>query len=297
MRRLLALTLAAGALLPAASARAADGRSIDVWIRGASGRERQTKLDLDAALTEGELTDAQYDGKRRKYRYVTVEDLLKKIAPPANVDVALLHFANGMVIPLAFRDAALMQRLRPAVARQIELDGKWTNVLPEVRRGESESNIVDPRPIRFAGNKLVVAERAHPDLYPNTDAQFSPWLHASALHAIELAQQKAWLQQFDVAPEVRAGYEVWSHTCRFCHGVRKEGARFGWDFVDPLPISDVRKSDGSLHFHVRYRTPDSAARGLQMPALPFVTQKNAADVLAWVRALADHPLNPYTPAR
>ena len=39
--------------------------------------------------------------------------------PPATADLALLHFRNGMIVPLAFRDEKLMGRLDPFVALSI----------------------------------------------------------------------------------------------------------------------------------------------------------------------------------
>jgi hypothetical protein len=51
----------------------------------------------------------------------------------------------------------------------------------------------------------------------------------------------------------------------------------------------------SLYYHVKYRAQDAPARGLMMPALSFVSEKDAADVLVWLRALAARPLKEYLP--
>src|SRR5262249_22800008 len=136
---------------------AAGGFPLDLWTRSPSmqdGREAQrtrvVTVDLDRLpLTEGERADAQY-GSSPTYRYILVDDLIRRYAPPAQADLALLHFTNGMITPLPFRDRILMERLRPAIARAIRIDGKWTNNLPEVRR--NEIGFPDARPIRFQGN-------------------------------------------------------------------------------------------------------------------------------------------------
>jgi len=197
------------------------------------------------------------------------------------------------MIPLRFRDRALMERLRPVVARAVRLEARWTTDLHEVRR--NEIGFADARPIRFQGNKLVVADAWHPDLLPSTETSFTPYRFSDTLVGIELVDGSSFRAQFDVAPTTHAGLEVYQHVCAFCHGARGGGAQFGWDFVDPIPISDYRKKDVSLYYHLRYRATDAPTRGLMMPALPFLTETDAANVLAWLRALAARPLNPYTP--
>ena len=41
--------------------------------------------------------------------------------------------------------------------------------------------------------------------------------------------------------------------------------------------------------------PRDCSVALMMPALPFLTEKDAADVLVWLRALAARPTRPYQP--
>jgi mono/diheme cytochrome c family protein len=284
------------------TARATPSQPIEIWTRSpgrygetlAPARTRVVSVDLDRrALHEGELVDVQYGSVRHPYRFVFVDELINDYHPAADSDVALLHFANGMMIPLRFRDRAQMDRLHPAVARAVRLDGAWTTDLPEVRR--TEIGFADARPVRFHGNKLIVAEPWHPDLLPSTEATFTPYRFTDTLVGIEFAVGDAFRAQFDVAPAEHAGLEVYQHVCAFCHGARDVGAQFGWDFVDPMPISEYRKRDISLYYHLRYRAVDAPSRGLLMPALPFLTEKDAANVLAWLRELAARPLNPYMP--
>jgi len=277
--------------------------AIDLWTRtpGQYGRgtevtrTRVSSVRIDRMpLQEGELIDAQY-GVRRRYRYVRIEELIRRYGPPSEADTALLHFANGMAVPLPFRSVAVMQRLRPSLAWQVQIDGAWTRVFPQISK--TDAYYFDVRPTQFAGNKIVVSELWHPSLRAETEKAFSPWRHANALTGIEFVQDRAFMAQFAAGPNVIDGARVYGDVCRFCHGARKEGAQFGWDFVEPIPISEYKKRDTSLYYHVKYRVVDATARGILMPALPFLIERDATDLLAWVRALAAQPLGTYAPVR
>jgi cytochrome c553 len=250
-------------------------------------------IDLDRmSATEGVRVDAQY-GAARTLRSVPIEAIIHRYAPPEDVDTAILHFANGMAVPLSFRSPEVMRRLRPAVARAIKLDGNWTAEFPILSR--TDTDYFDVRPTRFQGNKIVVAELWHPALLSGTERAFSPWRHTDTLTGIEFVNDRAYLAQFEPSAATSRGAQIYGQVCRFCHGANREGAQFGWDFVDPLPISEYRKKDASLYYHLKYRPASAVTRGVMMPALPFVTEQDAAALLAWLRALAAQPLRPYRP--
>jgi mono/diheme cytochrome c family protein len=149
--------------------------------------------------------------------------------------------------------------------------------------------------LRFTGNKVTVAELWNPSLRSGTEQAFSPWRHADALTGIELVNDRAYLAQFAASPATARGQQTYAEVCRFCHGARRQGAQFGWDFVEPLPISEYRKKDVSLYYHLKYRPASAVARGILMPALPFLTEGDAGALLDWLRALAARPLSPYRP--
>ena len=301
MRVIVRYTLVLVACAGSVSARAEDRPGlIELWTRttgqygGASekSRGRPVILDLDkVAMKEGELVDLQYRGART-FRYVSIAELIRRYAPPAVTDTALLHFSNGMAIPLPFRNQDALQRLNPMVVRAVQIDDKWTSELPPISR--TDSFYFDVRPIRFQGNKVVVASAWHPALRAGSEQAFSPWRHADSLTGIEFVSDHAFMAQFDVDATVRDGATTYGQVCRFCHGARRAGAQFGWDFVEPIPISEYRKKDVNLYYHVKYRSADSVSRGLLMPALSFLTEKDATDLLAWSRALAAKPLHTYT---
>jgi mono/diheme cytochrome c family protein len=255
------------------------------------------KVDLDAlALTVVERVDAQY-GSPRTFIGVPLEALIDRIPAPAHADLALLHFGNGVVVPLPFRDRAVMNRLQPWVARGMHLIDKGMTV------GEFEPitnklhGYFDVPVIKFAGNKLVVAERWHPDVPARAERDLSPWMHVDSLVAIELVNAAAYNAMFDVQPKRRAGLALFRQSCQFCHGVRQVGAKFGPDFVDPLPVHKWRKPAKQLYWHMTYRRRDAVERGEMMPALKYMTEQDASEVWSWLRAAADRPLQPYRPAR
>ena len=64
------------------------------------GRE-VVKLD-SLPLVEAKRVDIQYHGAFT-YRGIEIRAMLDSYHPPESVDLALLHFANGMQIPMALR--------------------------------------------------------------------------------------------------------------------------------------------------------------------------------------------------
>jgi mono/diheme cytochrome c family protein len=92
------------------------------------------------------------------------------------------------------------------------------------------------------------------------------------------------------------GLAVFQQSCQFCHGVRKVGAKFGWDFVDPTPIWSYHKPPKTLFLHVAYKPLDAAERGLMMPAMSFMSQDDAALLWQWLKAVATNPMAAYATA-
>jgi mono/diheme cytochrome c family protein len=302
----IALTLSA---LSAPSAKADNNQSqIDVWVRGKDtpgaargARLRAETLDIDKLPLETiEIYDAQY-GRAHAYRGIYLRALLERVAPEAGIDLAILHFANGMAIPLPFRDREVMKRLDPFVARGLraEPNGPVVNgAFPRIAKQQSKADgRADARPIKFAGNKMVVIERWHPTVSAKALGVFSPWVHADTLVGIELANAPAYYGQFDVAggAEVRKGLEQFRQNCQFCHGARGVGAKHGWDFVEPTPMYSYRSKARNLFFHVAYKPSDAPERGLMMPALRHMTEADAGVLWQWLKAVATETMPAYSP--
>ena len=298
--------LAQAAKTAPAWAAAPDGSAIEIWVRkpvaaptggDASGRERLEVLKLDGLpLIESKRVDIQYHGAFT-YRGMEIRALIDRYRAPENVDLALLHFANGMQIPLALRgdDLAMPAASAPFLARAMQMrPGGPMRVgqFPKISR--PRSGFVDVRPITFTGNKVVVAGDGHPDVPTAAQGVLIPWQQVDSLIGIELVSRAAYYAQFDVDPTAKTGHKLFTQSCQFCHGVRKVGAAFGWDFVEPTPIYDYR-GERNLFHHIKYKPLDASARGLQMPALSYMTEDDAREIWLWLKAVGTKPLRPYAP--
>lgn len=246
------------------------------------------RLNLSSFPTaELRLYDVQY-GAERRYRGVALSDVLAAVPGGPALDTALLHFDNGMML----RSPRWPDREpSPFLAIEWSHDGQsWSPSFPEVRKAGHEAD--DPRPIRFAGHKVV---------YRGADAralpEWSPWRHTSSIVGIELVNGAAYDRQFELADgeEERAGLAVFRRYCQACHGVRGVGARFGWDGVEPIALSEHRKPAEVLYYHVKFRELDAAQRGFMMPAFRSISEDEVRDLWRWLKAAAKTPLRPYAP--
>lgn len=251
-------------------------------------------VELDALpRRQVQRLDAQY-GATFNYRGVPLRELIAHYAPPAQVDLLLLYFRNGVVIPLPFRDASVMSRLSPFIALEMgpTAQGPFAPHFPSIDK--KLGPYVDVPQVMFSDNKLVVSERWHPDV--PAQASFSPWELASSLTEIGFAESRAYYGQLNPAPDVQKGFEVYRQSCQYCHGVRRIGANFGWNFGDSIELHPTRSSPMALHFHLQYRVGTRAVLE-QMPVLKHVSEEQAAELLRWMRAVSTNPLRPYSPAR
>lgn len=300
--------LVVGSLAPAAHAgdalaRHAHRPSVEIWLRpewrqGSSPKrphERSRRMTLDgSASRESERYDAQYDETRR-VRGTTLRELLRLYAPPASVDLAILHFANGMAIPVPFRDERAMQRLEPLVATETAKAGgkePLSRAFPSIARKDAAA---DSRPIQFLENKVVVAERWHPDVPTGRRPPFSPWAHADSLIGIELVASVPYFAQFDVAMEAsgRRGLALFRENCQFCHRIGDVGATFGWDLLAATRDERFRESAAHLYHNVAFKPRNAPELGLMMPALAFLTEEDAGYLLAWLQSFATQPVPRY----
>jgi mono/diheme cytochrome c family protein len=279
------------------------GASIEIWLRGLSKQDgegaerlRQRRFNLDRLpLRDVERRDAQYD-EVRQYRGILLGDILKRYGPDESIDLAILHFANGMAVPVAFRDEATMRRLKPFIARaSLTRRGGALSVgkFPAIPKTDAPG---DRRRIEFAGNKVVVAERWHREVAQGTQPGLSPWGHVDTLVGVELVVSKAYYAQFEPSREaaVQRGLTLFRQNCQFCHGLRHVGATFGWDLESDTVIN-YRDSAAHLYHNTTYRPQNAAELGLMMPALSFLTEADAAAIRAWLLAASPGPLPRYAP--
>lgn len=291
--------------LLAAPALAWADHPVTLWTR-APGQYGQTgaepaklnpkTIDLDSLpQQEGQRSDVQY-GSPAYYRGVALADLIQKYEPPLGADTVLLHFHNGMLVPLPFRESRSMTRLAPfiAVARKTRVDAPYVAEFPPINK--SVEGYADIRQVSFAGNKLVVSDRNHPDLKEGGSENFTPFSTTGSLTGIEFVEGSAYDRQFVPSAEQRPGFAVYHQTCQFCHGVRKVGASYGWDYATPLPLHTYRSDASKLYLHIAFRV-EYKQTWQMMPALRHVTEAEAGLLWQWMRAVSTAPLSRYTPTK
>lgn len=268
-------------------ANAKPSRTLKIWDRGETFEIVEDLNTLNSE--ERQLFDVQY-GKSQIYKGISLKNILahfKVWKKNSENNLALLHFKNNMIIPID-RDQLKDPNLDPFVALQFKSskkDKKWKNEFHEVSKPTELHS--DPRPITFIGNKVIFPGQVDKKL-------FSPWRHADSLMSIELVNKEAYYAQF---PRPKSGpglvgFSVFIARCQNCHGVRKLGAQFGWDFVEPLPVYKKRQPD-SLLLHVKYPYFMAVERGLMMPNQKDFTKKEASDIWEWMKYAAETRNNPY----
>ena len=233
------------------------------------------------------LLDSQY-GQKRSYLAISLKKILAGRKMGKAVDTALLHFQNGMLIPVSI--AKIMEnpsKIHLAIAIK-NASGVFSKTFPRLRK--PNKLVRDPRPLRFKDHKLVVSDSA---IFLKKTVKINPFRYADSLKAIELINENAYLHQFAV-PGAKKGHAAFANRCQFCHGARDIGASYGWDFVLPLPLYKKRDIN-SLMYHIKYIKQDALAMGLMMPQQKDVSKKEVAHIWEFLKASAKHQQNPYKP--
>lgn len=281
---------------------------IDVWVRHPGLYDSKVKPQplhkktfwwkkLKTRSTR--LFDHQYQ-KKMTYLGIQVSDILKAYKTPSSLDLALLHFANGMRVPFPLKPYALRERkLHVFIAIAYKQGKRWSRDFPEIRRDPVLPIYRDLRPIQFKGNKVVVADEWHPDVLEHIAGNIKLWNQVDTLTGIELVHAKAYYQQFLPKPtndeRVQKGWLMYKGTCHFCHSVREVGGRYGIDFVQPLALYLYAWNTKELHYHITYKPVDAISRGIMMPAIKDMPQSQVEYLWHWVKQIATTPMHPYTP--
>lgn len=295
MHRLLPLLLAALTLAPSASSSAAPEppgeRQVRLTRRAPGPAHRPLHaativVDLDA-LTQETRTVLDHRGQSLTVQGVPLSSLLAKAPKDPVVDAVRLRFKNGTEVLLPLARAPMLDVF---IARRLKHSDQaaFTTDFDPVPLGEASWR--SPRSLVFSGNRVFATAPAEPP----QGRGFSPWGFVDTLVEVELVHEASWQQVFDVTPETRVGRDVWRARCQTCHGARGAGASFGWDFVQPLPLSTWRTPEG-LFTHVRAHKLEAAQLGLAMPPQPDVTREETDALHAWMSALTTTTLRPYAP--
>lgn len=282
-------------LLLSAGAPEAATDGIPVWRRPTAGAKAAPVVVAWSKLKLEERTSSDVQlGGERTFRGVPLKTILLTAAQKTNAeDTALLHFKNGMQVPVPL-DEAMLAKLDLFVARAVkDASGKFAERFDNVVH--ERSPWMEQRAITFGTNKLVAKGPFHPSLGA-TNTQFTPWAHVDTLTGIELVNGAAWERTLRVSddPRVLQGLGAFQQRCQFCHGVRGAGASFGWDFVKPIPVHTWRDAE-SLLYHVKFRKLTGAEQGLMMPAQPDTTIDEVRALWDWMKAVSARELLPYAP--
>jgi mono/diheme cytochrome c family protein len=195
-------------------------------------------------------------------------------------------------------DPQVLRRLDALVAiAWKEGDGAWQTTFPDMHR---EAGAVDPRPLKFEGNKLVVPTQWHPYLKDSAEDGFSPWHWVDSLTGIELVDGDAYFQQFvpNKGDEtVKRGLTIFLRNCQYCHSAHDVGATYGGDFLRPFALHTV-KTPKDLVDHVTINKMDAMKRGLMMPTQKNIAPEDLGALLKWVEALSQQRnLGTYKPSK
>lgn len=292
------VAMALGFLLFPAAAGAAEppvGQVIKLWVRPSGSAERKfIEVDLSAKpKVEVTREDVQYPGEKLKYRGVYLRSLLDAMERHGRSDLVLLHFANGMAVPLPIDDLELFKTLDPFVATELKVNDLWLSTFPMITKQGAETR--DVRPLKFGKNKLVVATKVHPfTTKASQDDGFTPFFFCDSLIGIEFVREAEWYKQFDLGRTdgEKAGFTVFKSHCQYCHSVREVGGRYGIDFIKPNPVVERIGVQG-LYLHVRYRDRDAPEKGQMMPFFRDVTKDDVTALHAWLTLLTNARPVPY----
>ena len=274
--------------------------TISLWTRPSgsySDDQNPPKANLQsyafdpAHLVKRRMLDVQY-GHTAVYLGVPLGELLKAYKHAGQNDLAILHFANGMAVPVPL-NASDIGRLDAFVAVQVCLKKEACSAdFAEVAKEDAFAVTSDPRPITFTWNKIVLPTLWHPEVPEARQHIFTPWHHVDTLTGIEFVNAAAYYRQFELGEA--EGLGVFRERCQYCHGVRFVGASYGWDFVTPLPIYEKRPPEQLLN-HVKYPKSRAKSMGLMMPNQSDVTVTEMKAIWRWMKKAAGHPLPKYLP--
>lgn len=283
---------------------------IVVWTRtagqyGSTTSPKPTNIKRMAfatlPTTTAKLFDAQYN-KTRTYRGLTLRTLLKRYGMSKDVDMALLHFRNGMVVPVPVRLAKIQTPMPVFIATHWKQKKGWTRSFPSTHHVIAKKKKFTKKkklfPVVFGKHKVVSSTTNHPMIAPHLIKDMAIWRHVDTLARIELVQQAAYYKQFAVSKSRshKRGLRVFRYSCQFCHGVRQNGASFGVDFTKPVSVHLYINQPEHLRFHVRNRSSKAAKFGHLMPAITRLTARESRDVWNWMKGLwKKKTLSPYKP--
>ncbi len=280
-------------------------RGVSIWTRTAGqyadGKEVPKTREMRVLwkkikLETRKMFDVQYHGNRT-YKGVWVHTLLRQYRKPRYVNLALLHFRNGMVVPYPLKTVPGRDPMPVFVAVKMKETKGWTRHFPMVMRTPALPIYKDNRPVWFRGNKVVVQKGDHPHVLDHVAGNIQIWKRVNTLTGIELVNEDAYYKQFagPNKPTVRKGWLMYRGACQFCHGAHRMGATYGNDFVKPLAMFYFAYNVDELHYHVTFKSADAMHRGKAMPAIKEMPKVQVGYLWQWMKGVVRHSVPAYQP--
>ena len=241
--------------------------------------------------------DIQYE-KELIYKGVSLSTLLDTFKKSKNEDTAILHFSNGMIVPLDLANRIREKILIATSFKEKKSDKVWKTKFPNLEKKDNYRYFKDPNPTTFDTNKIVIKLPKKALFFKGEKGKlierFTPWKHVSSLVGIEFVNKKAYDYQFSVKGNEKndLGQSVFKSRCQYCHGVHETGASFGWDYAGPIKISEKRDKK-SLHLFVKYPKAESFEMGLKMPNQIDIKKKDTEALWEWIDLISKAKLNDY----
>lgn len=275
---------------------------IDIWTRQkgdhfAAKVPRQGAIAVEMnGMTFNEVThhDIQYN-KELTFRGLPLSDVVRLYKPwVRGMDLVILHFKNGMVLPVGRDD--LLKKGEIFLALEFKnAAGQWVTEFPKAQVPGTAPE--EKQFITFAGNKLVASRKWLQAMeQEGKHQQFNPWRHFDSLVGLEIVDPAAYYNQFRLAGDKKDSYFgrlVYIDRCQFCHAVGGVGARYGTDFLKPQPVSK-RQNAAALFAHVSSHETKKDTK-IRMPHQPDFTEKEARDLWQWLDAAGRGALSSYEP--
>ena len=282
----------------------AAGDEITMWTRKPGDYSLGKKLNKMAVQTinlnkvKGEtrtLDDVHYQ-KNMTFKGVSLMDLVATYNATPNLNLALLHFKNGMIYPVRREDRKSMQKI--FVAHMVKLKKGFSykfpdSVIKEVSRGGKVREIKTS----FQGVKIAVQKdwlRIGKDNRP-IHGSFNPFQYADSFVGIEFAEAEAYYNQFRVKDYFKKRFDgrvVYIAHCQYCHGVKGIGAAYGRDFIGDMPVFENLEP---IALFKQVKQPNRGVSADLMPHQPDFKPSEARDLWKWLRTISIERLLPYKP--
>jgi len=235
-------------------------------IPGVANDNRIVNFDT-GARHKRQLYDA-HDAKLHHVRGIELGELIAQLGAPKGADTLVLHFANGMQVPVRLADKDLIQHLFIAF-----------------EHGDPTGAFVTTYPLLAAP-----AIRCPKIVYTRENDPTALWRHTTQLTSVRLvnwaALQALLAQPSRQLPSV-AGWKLYSRNCQPCHGMGGQGAQRGPDFISDLdayrrvpPLAESDPSDQpSLHDKVKGRV------GGDMPTLDYISNSEIKELWRFLHSV------------